>query len=237
VAWIESHQELGSHPKTRKLAQLLGVTRAQAVGHLQMLWWWALDYAEDGDLSQFDASDIALGADWEGDADEFVAALMACGPGGKSGFLDADKTLHDWDQYAGRLVERRKKDRQRKADARAREAARTSNGHDAEIRAAANVHNTTEPNPTVESAQPASPRQRRGTRIPDDFVVSAEMRSWVSEHCPGLDWRDQTERFCDYWRAKAGAGATKTDWVSTWRNWMRRAYDERRPQKPRVVEV
>lgn len=118
MAWIESHQELGAHPKTRKLATMLGIHRMQVVGHLHALWWWALDYAEDGDLSQYDAADVALGAEWDGDPDEFVGALIDCGPGDKSGFLEADMLLHDWHDYAGKLVERRRKDRERKAQAR-----------------------------------------------------------------------------------------------------------------------
>jgi len=39
VAWIESHQTLGQHPKTRKLARLLNISAPTAVGHLQFLWW------------------------------------------------------------------------------------------------------------------------------------------------------------------------------------------------------
>ena len=48
MAWIESHQTLGQHPKTLALAAELGCSLPTAVGHLQYLWWWALDYAQDG---------------------------------------------------------------------------------------------------------------------------------------------------------------------------------------------
>lgn len=76
------------------------------------------------------------------------------------------------------------------------------------------------------------PRERgkattsKGTRLPDDFPVTAEMEAWATTNAPGTSMRDH-DRFCDYWRAKAGRDAVKVDWLATWRNWMRRASDER----------
>lgn len=117
MAWIESHQTLGQHPKTRKLAHLLGVSKPAAIGHLHCLWWWAIDYAEDGDLARFDPLDIAIGAEWDGDECDFVNAMY------KAGFLDAgpDNTyiIHDWDHYAGKLIERKKANAERMRKARA----------------------------------------------------------------------------------------------------------------------
>ncbi len=67
----------------------------------------------------------------------------------------------------------------------------------------------------------AEPRARaRGTRIPDPFPVTPEMVAWARERVPGVDGRHETEKFANYWRAKTGQGATKLDWVATWRNWM-----------------
>lgn len=101
MAWIESHQTLKDHPKTRRLARYLKISVPAAIGHLHCLWWWALDYAQDGDLSKYEPADIADAAMWEGDAEEFVAALV------KAGFLDQDNEdlrIHDWDEYTGRLI-------------------------------------------------------------------------------------------------------------------------------------
>lgn len=70
---------------------------------------------------------------------------------------------------------------------------------------------------------PSGPRSR-GSRIPDPFVVTAEMRAWAAAEAPGLDVNPHTREFVDYWRAKSGRDATKADWVATWRNWMRKAH-------------
>lgn len=115
MAWIESHQEVGTHPKTRKLARLLDVPIPQAVGHMHMIWHWALSFAQDGSLSKFDADDIAVGAMWDGDADTFLKALI------DARYVDETedgRVLHNWHKYAGRLIEKRRKDAERKAAAR-----------------------------------------------------------------------------------------------------------------------
>ena len=137
MAWIESHQSLMSHHKTRKAARLLGVKPVHLIGHLHALWWWALDYADDGDVTRFDAEDIADAAQWEDDAGELVEALTACGPGDAPGFLertdDGRLVIHDWWDYAGKLVERRRADAERKRSSRHPESVqRTSSGHPAD---------------------------------------------------------------------------------------------------------
>jgi hypothetical protein len=121
--WIESHQELRDHPKLRKCALLLGIPRVQLIGHLQCLWWWALDYAPDGVLDGFGDDDLAIAADWEGDPTQFVQALLDCRLGNGAGFLertaDGHILLHDWWDYAGRLIDKRARDAHRKRAERA----------------------------------------------------------------------------------------------------------------------
>lgn len=107
MAWIESHQSLGSHIKLRRLARALGVHKAQAIGHLHYLWWWALDCAPSGDVSSLAASEIAEVAEWPGEPEPFVAALRECG------WLDPDGRIHDWDQYVGRILAFREGNRKR----------------------------------------------------------------------------------------------------------------------------
>lgn len=111
MAWIESHQEVGRHPKTKKLARKLGVSIPAAVGHLHFLWWWALDFAHDGVLDKFDSEDIAEAMEWDGDSEQLLEALI------DSGYIDETDhglVIHDWGEYAGKLLERRAKDRERK---------------------------------------------------------------------------------------------------------------------------
>jgi 5-methylcytosine-specific restriction endonuclease McrA len=100
MAWIELHQNLSNHPKLIRLATRLGLPRVTAMGHLVSLWLWALDYAEDGSLKGFGAVEIAAGAGWPGDPADFLKSLQECR------WMDK-MALHDWMDYAGRLVEKR----------------------------------------------------------------------------------------------------------------------------------
>lgn len=61
--------------------------------------------------------------------------------------------------------------------------------------------------------------RKRGTRIPDAFVVTREMRAWAAEKTPLVNVDRSSEKFVNYWRAKT-RDATKLDWVRTWHNWL-----------------
>jgi hypothetical protein len=67
--------------------------------------------------------------------------------------------------------------------------------------------------------------RKRATRIPEPFIVTADMRAWAAEETPGLKVDAVTKKFVDYWRAKSGKDATKRDWVATWRNWLRTDFE------------
>lgn len=114
--WIPAHLDLGRHPKTKKLARALGCKLPCAVGHLFYLWWWAMEYAPDGDLSRYDDADIADGAQWEGDSSELVTALI------DTGWLNPDRALHDWNEYGGRVHEEHQRRAERARQARARQS-------------------------------------------------------------------------------------------------------------------
>lgn len=153
MAWLESHQTLRNHPKTLELAALLEIHFAQAIGHLHCLWWWALDYAPNGDLSRWSKEAIAAGSGWTLDADEFVEALR------EAGFLD-DLMIHDWDEYAGRLVAQREANRERKRTSRAKPETATAVTRPSHARHApvTGLHNTTQQDTTGQNTtQPTEP--------------------------------------------------------------------------------
>jgi hypothetical protein len=124
MAWIQSDQSLDHHPKLKRATRMLGVSVPEMVGHLHLLWHWCLDYAPDGDLSAFEAWEIADAAMYTGDPDLFVSALADCG-NGEPGFLEPAQSdgdglrVHDWHDYAGRLIERREANAERMRNRRA----------------------------------------------------------------------------------------------------------------------
>lgn len=136
MAWLELHQSLRNHPKLMHLATLVGAQDQDLVrAKLENLWLYALDYCLNGRLSvaerPLDALSIKAASNWNGDATVWYNALI------ESGWIDekrggvGGKTLylHDWYDYAGKLIERRKEDASRKRRERAAGTRRTSNGH------------------------------------------------------------------------------------------------------------
>ncbi len=111
MAWIESHQTLSRHRKTLKTAGRLSVDRHKLIGHLHELWWWGLDnVGVSGVIENSTSYEIAAAAQWDGDPDAFVEALIY------GGFIDRDGDklqLHDWYEYAGQLIEKRIEERDR----------------------------------------------------------------------------------------------------------------------------
>jgi hypothetical protein len=82
----------------------------------------------------------------------------------------------------------------------------------------------------------AEPNVVRGSRLPADWQptdADAEFARSILSYAH----RVEIEKFRDYWTAKAGAQAVKADWSATWRNWVRRAAEQRglspEPPKPK----
>lgn len=120
--WVESHQSLRNHPKVKKAARLAGVNEFEMIGRLHCLWWWALDYAPDGDLTNYSADDIESAVDWSGPAGAFYTALIECGFNGHCGLIEKSGNkivIHDWHEYGGKLLEKRQANKERMREARA----------------------------------------------------------------------------------------------------------------------
>jgi hypothetical protein len=68
---------------------------------------------------------------------------------------------------------------------------------------------------------PPTPRKRGkvgGKTVPEDFVVTAAMVQWASEHAPHADLKTETEIFRNWEFARP-----RTDWPKTWQVWMLKA--------------
>lgn len=107
MAWIELHQTLPTDRKTLRLKGLLKIKTAQAVGHVCMLWLWALDNAQDGDVSALSAEELAEVTEWQGrEPKKFLEAMIS------AGFIDEDLQLSEWVEHTGRLMEKREQQRE-----------------------------------------------------------------------------------------------------------------------------
>lgn len=121
MAWIEVHSDLPDHPKTIYCADLLHIDRDLLVSKLIRLWTWAIDYRDNGCFLAEEGSMIAEKMRWPKHSkkavQQLINALCAVPPGERAGFLvktDTGYSIYNWGKYAGKLLDRRRKDRVRK---------------------------------------------------------------------------------------------------------------------------
>jgi uncharacterized protein YdaU (DUF1376 family) len=96
------------------------------------------------------------------------------------------------------------------------------------------VIETTEEKPSVVSAgKPAARTAKadgkgRGSRLAPDWQPSPDDRkAALAEGMPEVQVDREANKFRDYWTGRAGANGVKLDWSATWRNWVRRACEDR----------
>jgi len=115
MSWIELHEEVRDHPKIKRLAKDMGVSKAEARGWVIGLWLWAATYAECGVLTGMDAEEVADACDYEGDEQsKLLGALIDRQLIDRNG---DELKIHDWEKHGLRLLEsnreRQKKFRER----------------------------------------------------------------------------------------------------------------------------
>lgn len=130
MAYIEAHQSLRDHRKILALAGELDMPEPHVAGHCLYLWLWSLDNAPEGVLPASERI-IERAAGWTGAAGALVAAME------RAGMLERDEDgslrIHDWYDYAGKLMERRKANAKRQQDWRERHATGDSDTPNAHV--------------------------------------------------------------------------------------------------------
>jgi len=208
VVWFKIDDNFWSHPKTLQLsdgAQALWVRAGS----------WSMSHLTDGFIPDYALPVLSAKPRF---ADELrMVSLWKKVEGGNQ--------FHDWGQYqptreqieADRLAAA---DRKRKSREKSQGQSRVT-GAETPPDAAPSP---TRPDPTRPSSStkksetPAS----RGSRISPSFALTEEMRAWGKENTPLVNLDTKLPEFIDYWTAVAGEKGVKLDWVSTWRNGMRK---------------
>ena len=190
MSWIPIYTTFPSHRKRKRLSRLLGASCSQTIGCLVQLWLYAMEHAQAGNLADLADDEIAAEAGWDGDPAAFVDALT------DAGFLSPDRTIHDWDEYGGRFIARRERDRVRKA---------------------AGIPVREEEMRLEKKRVEKKDRTRvRASRIPDDFSLTPSMLEYARQKGVGeSEARRVTEEFVLYWQS-ASKNAEKINWEKAW---------------------
>lgn len=129
--------------------------------------------------------------------------------------------------------DRKRKQRERSRDSHGTVTGQSADSHDNAPLSPPNPPTPPNTPPIIPPDEKKARASSRGSRLPRDWQPSADEateaeRLGIPSHLvPTI-----ADRFRDYWTAKAGADACKTDWTATWRNWCRREA-ERMPQNNR----
>ena len=115
MGWSKLEGSFRNHPKLKRLARGLDVRPAEGRGLMAGLWAWCDQMAPDGDLSDFDAGEIADGADWAGNPELFIDAAA------ESGLMDIGE---DGSRRLHNFLERAESHRKAKQKAALREKKR-----------------------------------------------------------------------------------------------------------------
>ncbi len=101
-----------SHPKFRRLMIQLKLKQYEAAGVLELLWSMAAQFTDDGNLSRFDAVDIAANLDWHSDPETLLKTLVDCR---WLDSMDGQFIVHDWEDHMPHFITERIKKRGQRA--------------------------------------------------------------------------------------------------------------------------
>jgi len=90
-----------------------------------------------------------------------------------------------------------------------------------------------------QTVQPAEPKRRRGTFLPDDFELPEDWAAWTRTNCPSsTPERLQVEalKFANHWQSKPGAAGRKVNWFKTWQNWCLTSFGTA-PARPNAAQA
>lgn len=212
MAWLQIHQSLKEHRKEYAVADHLDIELPHAMGLIISFWLWALDNAPTGSLGSISNRMIARAARWNGNSDDLVDAF-------KSAELldeneDGELEIHDWNDYAGTLIERRESERQRSRDRRAAAKKSKADSSGEEERPPDNHEPTAGQTAGRPPDRPQDDHEPTGGRVEKSRVEKSRVDVIVGDRSPTPPsaHADRFERFWQLYPRKVGKGAAKKSW-------------------------
>jgi hypothetical protein len=218
--WIKMRTDLATSPKVVRIASALRADRFRIVGALHAVWCLFDTHSEDGRLEGYSLATID-------DLIGFPGFAIAMNDVGWLVETDEGVELPRFDDHNGLSAKRRamESDRKRKARLSALDADSDAD----ELRTREEKRREEEKQETTAAEAPAS-KTVRGTRIAKDWKLTEELLQMGRATRPEFsdsDIRRAADSFYDHWTSTT-KGATKLDWLATWRNWMR---NQRPPER------
>lgn len=231
IDWFRWHHGSVTDPKFQLVARKAG-TR---LGDVIAVWAFVLEKAsadmERGTIGLLDMEtiDFLLGAE-EGTAARILDAMTARG-------LITGNRIARWEERQPKrereedptAAERKRRQREIEAAVRHGTPEETTSGdvtpshaksRQKKPRGEESREEEKNPSGSLASDKP-TPRSRGAKFAPEDFAVSPAMQAWAAENAPLVDWKRETDKFCD-WEFKH----PRSDWEKVWRTWIRKAQED-----------
>ena len=237
IDWFRWHHGSVTDPKF----QLVARKSKQALASVIAVWAFVLEQASASeDRGAFGAIDCEAIDCLLGLEDGATAAILAAM--GERGLVD-DGAVSAWEK---RQPKRERTDNTSTERSRAHRDRQRQEQQDGEKQrhATPELDDATPCNATQHQKKPRGEESReeknspslrsgevRASRLPTDWQLPDSWREWATAERPDLDVRRAAAGFADYWHAKPGKDGRKTDWLATWRNWVR---NERAPPQARA---
>lgn len=225
MPWFKVDDGFHSHPKVVELD-------LATIGLWTVAGTWCTSYLTDGAITERQA--VRLGGD-----SAQCAALVDSGLWSRTGDGYQFKDWADYQPLKETVEAERRAAQDRMRSVRAKKKGVRANDADGSGEQDANVQpnrdrssdevrvTPSQPIPVPIPAHPSSkdekePAPMRGTRVPSDFVITDDMRSWAATEVPNVDVDKKLAEWIDFWKGVPGRGGVKIDWLATWKNGMRK---------------
>ena len=247
--WVQSAAKLRTDPNIAVARRLLGIPAVHLVGHWHYLLWWAVTHADDGDLSEVSPYAVADAAGWEGDPEAFLSALK------QSGLVTSDGIIADWHAYTGRLLETRRRNREKVAAHRLRTRDVTERNHPVTVtggvqagyvpvtpvtvtacNASTETVTETETVTARETPQKAKSKAGEGPSAPSRTRMTPPTQEECEEYWFTKSLEGEAVDFWLHWQGhgwRFGNGAPMKDWRATAQRWSREEVKRRAEAKAR----
>jgi hypothetical protein len=85
-----------------------------------------------------------------------------------------------------------------------------------------------------EKEEPKGSSKKKGSRLPENWTLPKSWGAWAmsEEGFSEFEVRREAEKFRDWWYSAPGQKGVKLDWQATWRNWIRKAAEDRPTKTP-----
>jgi hypothetical protein len=210
--WIKMRTNLWNDPRVSRLVDLTETTEATVIGGLYWLWATADEHSMDGAMPGLTLRAVDRKTGVAGLAEALVTV----------GWLAEDPDgvrLVRFDEHNGASAKTRAQTAKRVANHRSNSDVTQGplhEQHDSVTDALAREREEKE-----KRREEGKGKADRASRLPADWMPDAECIEFCRAERPDLDLDSVASQFRDYWIAQPGTKGRKTDWMATWRNWVR----------------